>query len=132
MVNYFYVNTSDTGYNVNFYQSRVNATNGFYETSDENLKTFLNDVDVDLSALLNIPKKYFVWNYYDDSSVKIGTSAQEVMKYYPEVVSKDSEGRLTVDYAKLSIIALSAIDKLYKENLEMKERLRRIEEKLGL
>ena len=81
---------------------------------------------------LDIPKKYFVWNDDKENKLNIGTSAQEVKKYYPELVSEDAEGKLTVDYAKLSIIALAAIDKLYKENLEMKERIKRIEEKLGL
>ena len=55
-----------------------------------------------------------------------------LLQYYPELVDEDEDGKLTVDYAKLSIIALAAIDDLHKENLELKERLKRIEEKLGL
>ena len=117
---------------ITFEEYRVNATNGFYETSDAKFKTFGSDVKVDFDELLNIPKKYFVWNDDKYNRLNIGTSAQEVMKYYPELVSEDSEGKLTVDYAKLSIIALVAIDNLYKENLEMKERIKRIEEKLEL
>ena len=128
----YYINRDTGKYAVNFLTSKVNATYGFYETSDANFKTFGSDVNVEFKDLLNIPKKYFVWNDDKFNKLNIGTSAQEVMKYYPELVSEDSEGKLTVDYAKLSIIALAAIDKLYKENLEMKERIKRIEEKLGL
>ena len=51
---------------------------------------------------------------------------------YPEIVSKNENGKLAVSYEKLSIIALAAIDKLYKENKELKERLKKIEEYLDL
>ena len=61
----------------------------------------------------------------------IGTSAQKLQAVYTELVS-ESEGYLRVDYAKLSVIALAAVDKLHEENEELKERLRKIEEKLGL
>ena len=91
----------------------------FYETSDENLKDFTDDITVDFNKLKEIRKSYFTWKD-GDQNLHIGTSAQDIQKVYPELVSKDNEGNLTVDYAKLSIIALSAIDKL-------DERLSRIE-----
>ena len=49
-----------------------------------------------------------------------------------EIVSIDENGKHGVSYEKLSIIALAAVDKLHQENLELKERLKKIEEKLGL
>ena len=91
----------------------------FYETSDENLKDFTDDITVDFNKLKEIRKSYFTWKD-GDQNLHIGTSAQDVQKVYPELVSEDNKGNLTVDYAKLSIIALSAIDKL-------DERLSRIE-----
>jgi hypothetical protein len=51
---------------------------------------------------------------------------------YPELVSENEDGKMAVSYEKLSIIALAAVDKLHKENEELKDRLKRIEEKLGL
>ena len=129
---YYYVSRHTNFYAVNFVGSRVNASYGFYETSDANLKTFENDVDVDFDILSQIPKKYFTWKNDENKKRQIGTSAQMLLSYYPELVSTTDDGNLTVDYAKLSIIALAAIDKLRKENLELKERLKRIEEKLGL
>ena len=53
-------------------------------------------------------------------SPQIGVSAQEVQKLYPELVSENDDGYLSVDYAKLSVIALSAIDNL-------NERIKRLE-----
>jgi hypothetical protein len=109
---YFEVNTDGICY----------AT-AFYETSDENLKDFSDDIVVDFNKLKEIRKSYFTWKD-GDQNLHIGTSAQDVQKVYPELVSENSEGNLTVDYAKLSIIALSAIDKL-------DERLSRIEKILN-
>ena len=91
----------------------------FYETSDENLKDFHDDITVDFNKLKEIRKSYFTWKD-GDQNLHIGTSAQDIQKVYPELVSEDNKGNLNVDYAKLSIIALSAIDKL-------DERLSRIE-----
>lgn len=97
----------------------------FYETSDENLKDFSGDVDVDFAKLKEIRKSYFTWKDGETGKTQIGTSAQDVQKVYPELVSEDNKGNLTVDYAKLSIIALSAIDKL-------DERLSKIEKVLNI
>lgn len=98
--------------------------NAFFETSDENLKDFSGDIDVDFAKLKEIRKSYFTWKD-GDGKMQIGTSAQDVQKVYPELVSETKDGKLTVDYAKLSIIALSAIDKL-------DERLSKIEKALNI
>ena len=107
-----------TARNIEISQDGCYAT-AFYETSDENLKDFTDDITVDFNKLKEIRKSYFTWKD-GDQNLHIGTSAQDIQKVYPELVSEDNKGNLTVDYAKLSIIALSAIDKL-------DERLSRIE-----
>ena len=113
--------------------TKVCASGGFYQTSDERKKDFLNDIEIDFEKLRNIPKSYFTWKDGDDKTLQIGTSAQEVQKIYPELVGVDNEtGELSLDYALLSIIALKAVDILYEEKQEMKERLDRIEKALGL
>ena len=101
-----------------------------YESSDERLKNFLGDVEIDFAALERIPKKYFTWKDGDDS-LNIGTSAQKLAECYPEIVSVNDDV-YGVSYDRLSIIALAAIDKLHKENEELKERIKRLEDKLGL
>lgn len=109
--------------NIEIDQSGCYAT-AFYETSDENLKDFSNDINVDFNKLKEIRKSYFTWKD-GDQNLHIGTSAQDIQKNYPELVSEDKNGNLTVDYAKLSLIALSAIDKL-------DERLSKIEKMLNI
>ena len=103
------------------------ASHGFYQSSDETLKDFGEDVKIDFDELVNIPKKYFTWKEKADSTQHIGTSAQELQKVYPELVRTDATGKLTVDYASLSVIALAAVDKLHKENDELKKRIESIE-----
>jgi hypothetical protein len=121
--------------NVKVLNNAIYASAGFYESSDERLKDFQEDIEVNFSYLHNIPKKYYSWK--DDSTYTrhIGTSAQEVQKYYPELVNVDETGYLTMNYDKLSVVALKAIDVLHeevaelkKENAELKERLARLEE----
>ena len=99
----------------------------YFETSDETLKNFENDIEVDFDKLSQLPKKYFTWKKDDSGELYIGTSAQEVQKLYPELVKESNDGTLSVDYAKLSIISLAAIDKLNEKNKELEERLQKIE-----
>ena len=106
------------------------ASEGFFDTSDERLKDFQNDIEVDFEKLSKLPKKYFTWKD-GDGELQIGTSAQEVQKIYPELVNEDENGTLSVSYNKLSIIALKAVDELYKKNQELEKRLERLEKLLA-
>ena len=101
----------------------------FYETSDEQLKDFENSVNVDLNLIRSIPKMYFRWKK-NPNKLQIGTSAQAVKQIYPELVSSSEDGILSVDYSKLSIVALSAIDKLHLENQGLKHEINLLKQEI--
>ena len=104
---------------------KVSATNGFFQTSDERLKNFGDNIKVDFDALSKLRKAYFTWNDNPDTT-HIGVSAQEVQELYPEIVT-ETDGQLSVDYAKLSVVALAAVDELHKKNVELESRLAKLE-----
>lgn len=107
----------------------ISATNGFYESSDERLKDFSEKVSVELDKLSELKKNYFTWKDSENKELQIGVSAQEIRELYPEIVSEQDNGILTVAYDKLSVIALAAIDELHKKNKELEERLTALENK---
>ena len=98
------------------------VANDFITTSDERLKDFESDVNIDFDKLKSIPKKYYYWK--DKSmgkDLQMGTSAQALAKIYPECVNYDEvSDRYSVNYQKLSIVALAAIDKLHEEISKLK------------
>ena len=97
--------------------------NAFYERSDATKKDVVSNLDVDFDKLKQIPKVNFTWKYDESKQNNIGTIAQELYKVYPELVNGEV-GNMTGDYAKLSIIALAAIDKL-------EDRIKQLEDKLS-
>ena len=104
----------------------MQAQNGFFQTSDVRKKNFISDVDIDFESLKTIPKKYFEWKDNPDAGMQIGTSAQAIRRVYPEVVSVGEDGFYSVDYSKLSIVALAAIDKLNERISVLESEIKKI------
>lgn len=118
--------------NITVSNGNVTSSGGFYDTSDERVKNFGENIKVDLDKLSSLKKAYFQFNdNRDDNLSHIGVSAQEIKELYPEIVRENEIGMLTVDYSKLSVIALEAVDVLYKKNKKLEERLNKIEQILG-
>ena len=118
-------------YSYGYFSNAVYATSGFYESSDERLKNILNHVKVDLDKLSKLRKVYYIWKDASNTSIQLGMIAQDVQKLYPELVDVDEEtGYLSLAYDKLSVLALEAIDVLYKEHKKLKERIDELEKLL--
>lgn len=113
------------------YATEMFASGGFFESSDEKLKNFSEKILIDLDKLSKIKKNYFTWKDSENKEQQLGVSAQEIRELYPEIVSEQDNGILSVAYDKLSVIALAAIDKLHEENQKLKERLIILETKLN-
>ena len=98
-------------------------------TSDERLKDFGDNIEVDFNELKQIPKKYFTWKNDEIKASNIGTSAQSIEKLYPELVITDDNGYKSLDYSTLSIVALAAIDKLNERIEYLENKLKEYENK---
>lgn len=119
--------TSENRFTDGYFSAKVQSYGGFYETSDDRLKNFYNNVEIDLDKLAKLPKKYFTWKKGENDNLQIGTSAQAVQQLYPELVHTDENGTLSVAYDKLSVIALKGIDVLNDRIKSLEERLERLE-----
>lgn len=112
--------------------SNITANNtmyatAFYESSDIRLKNVLNPFQITVEDLAKIPIFDFTWKADETSTIKTGTSAQEVQKILPNVVTEDN-GTLKVNYGELGTIAgIQAC----KEIAALKERIKDLESKLA-
>ena len=122
--------------------------------SDERLKTITEYV----SDVLPILSKINVFRYncndlaasfgYDKTKKEIGLSAQEIQKYYPEVVSiapfdskyddetnkiisKSGENYLTLDYERLVPVLIQGIKDLNNVTISQQNKITDLEERLA-
>lgn len=95
-----------------------------FQTSDENLKTFTDEIDINFDNLATIKKGIYHWTDDPNKISDIGIGARSLEALYPEIVD-ENDGVKTIAYNRLGVIALAAIDKLHlrvKElETEMKE-----------
>lgn len=125
------IGTSSYRCTYGYFSNSVYAASGFYESSDERLKRVLNPVKVNLDDLSKIRKVYYLWKNSDSKDRQLGVIAQDIQKLYPELVDTDKEtGFLSLAYDRLSVLALEAIDVLYKEHKKLKERVDELEKLL--
>ena len=97
---------------------------GFYQSSDERLKTFTSDYDIDLDDIKNIKTGKFYWNSDENQVINGGVSAQTVEQYFPELVKEDETGMKSVNYDGLAVVAIAAIKKLTDRIEQLEEIVR--------
>ena len=97
---------------------------GFYQSSDERLKTFTSDYDINLNDIKNIKTGKFYWNSDENQTINGGVSAQTVEEYFPELVKEDENGMKSVNYDGLAVVAIAAIKKLTERIEQLEEVVR--------
>lgn len=127
----------------------ITAT-GFNSSSDIRYKTNITPVSNALTAITNLTPIYYHWKegFKKQGFTKerqIGFSAQEIEKYFPEMVQTDADGYKSVDYSKMTSVLVQAVkeqqkqieelkmEKLLQEktNNELLNRIEKIEKQLG-
>jgi hypothetical protein len=116
--------TFETAGNAIFAQD-VTVKGNFYTPSDKRLKTNIETLG---NALQTIDSMRGVRFEYKDQKryakgPKIGVIAQELMKVYPEMVTKGADGFYKVDYTQLSAVLIQAVKEQQQEINQLKDRL---------
>ena len=96
----------------------------FYQNSDERLKTFTEDYDINLDDIKNIRTGRFYWNTDKNQEINCGVTAQTVETYFPELISENEDGIKSVNYDGLAVIAIAAIKKLTARIEQLEEIIR--------
>ena len=122
--NAFYVNNDGNCY----------ASGAYYASSDIRKKDIVSDISLDKAYELvdKCQTIFYTWKNDEEKKQQIGLIAQEVQEYFPELVSEGSDGYLSLDYSKLTVILMSVIKDLTNrvKKLEiLEERIKKLEEK---
>lgn len=95
----------------NSYKGQFSAIDGVYTTSDRSLKRNITHLGTVLPKLMQLEVSKY--NYNDSSKNCIGFIAQDVKKYFPEMVNVSQDERSmgihSLNYANMSSIAIKAI-----------------------
>ena len=92
----------------------ITASGGFFQSSDIRKKNVLGDLSLDKAYDLIDKCQTILYTMKDDKSSKeqIGLIAQEVQAFFPEIVSVDDNGFLSLDYARLTVVILKVLKDL--------------------
>jgi len=106
-----------------------------YSSSDIRKKDILEEISIDKAYELVNKCQTIFYTWKDDETKKkeIGLIAQEVQQYFPELVSEDKDGYLTLDYSKLTVILLVVIRDLTQKVSKidkLEEKINQLEEKI--
>jgi Chaperone of endosialidase len=96
------------------------------QSSDQRLKERINPIEGALDKISSIDgvSYYFNTNSFQSRAFpkgeQIGVLAQQIQKIYPNLVSEDSEGYLSVDYLSLIPLLIEGIKELNQQIVELK------------
>ncbi len=112
------IGTTSAGYKLTV-SGDVQAT-GFYYSSDLTLKTDITPLRGGLSDIMRLNGVRFAWK--ESNMQDVGLIAQEVEKIFPEFVVTDSlTGLKSVDYAKLTVPLIAALQEQQEEINDLRE-----------
>lgn len=99
-------------------------------TSDARLKDIVSNIEDGMDFVRNVDPVKFKWNnqakvlFNKKDDIEIGLLAQDVEKYFPELVaSKGSTEYLKLDYQKITVVLLAALKQMDKKIEELEKKL---------
>lgn len=114
----------------------ISAAN-FYHTSDMRLKNRLYSLSSVMDYVRVMDTFYYTELSDKTNRVQLGMSAQEFDKWFPYLTGRDSRGFLQLDYPRIGVIAIKAIQELdtvqqkqAREIATLKEEVKDLKQKL--
>jgi hypothetical protein len=120
--------TSAVCYNTGTGLISYDGTLGTCTVSDGRLKNVDGPIMGALDRLLQIRGVYFHWKDQQQFGIgeQVGIIAQDVQKVFPQLVSTDSEGKLSADYQRLVAPIIEALREVKADNDNLRSEMRRI------
>lgn len=105
--------------------------NEWINDSDIRLKQNIELIPNALDKILKLNGYYYTWKHDENNNKQIGVIAQEVNKYFPEIVYEDNEGYLGVAYPKLTAILIEAMKEQQKLIEEQQKKIESLENQVN-
>jgi hypothetical protein len=129
------INTTTPGERLSV-TGNICATGTIGACSDIRFKKNLKPLDHSLEKILDLQGLYYFWKQegfeergFSDQR-QIGFAAQEVEKYFPEIVQTDSKGYKAVDYGRLTPVLTEAIKEQQDEINSLQSQIRNQQEQI--
>ena len=106
----------------------LNVNGDVTVSSDARLKANIVSLGATLSKLLNIDGK--TYTVKKNGAQKIGVLAQDIQEVFPELVSEDNEGILSVNYQGLIPVLINALKEQEQKFQVQEEKFQAQEERL--
>ena len=112
-------------------------SNGYVTAlSDIRFKDVIDHTALSLEAIASASLIRFTWKNRHDKTIHVGGIAQEWEKILPEAVVKDADGRLSMDYGVIGMVAAVSLAREMQDQqakiASLEERIARLESMLGL
>jgi len=102
------------------------TANAYYHNSDQRLKTDIRPIGNALDKILALKGVQFNWK--KDGRADMGVVAQNVLEVFPDVVTKNSNGMMSVEYDSLVGPMIEAIRQLKTENDDLRKKVAGMED----
>lgn len=104
---------------------QINASQGFFQTSDIRKKNVVGDISLERAYDLVDKCQDILYTLKDSNLRQVGMIAQEVQQFFPEIISIDKYGYLSIDYSRLTVIILRVLK-------DVLNRIKELESKYGI
>lgn len=109
----------------------VKADGTSSSSSDERLKTNIENISGALESVMKLRGVSFNWKALSNDRKNFGVIAQEIEKVFPNLVSKDDRGYLMVNYEGLIPVLTEAIKEQQTEIDNLKKKYEELEAKVN-